>query len=147
MTKYGRVTPSMKPTVLRKFYKDLTGDSTAASNEHEAEIDERVRLLLEMEDPDILLDMRALNTNNRSQYDVFWYECQKYLEGIVGTPVDGWCHGHVTHLANAISARDLIKQVKARCPEGTEIPSVSWLRFQFWPKSHHAHSKNIILDD
>ena len=65
--------------VLRMFYKDLTGDSTAASNNHEAEIDERVRLLLEMEDPDILLDMRALNTNNRSQY-VFCYKCQKCLE-------------------------------------------------------------------
>ena len=66
MTKYGRVAPNMKPAIMRKFYRDLTGDNSAASNEHEAEIDERVRLLLEMEDPDVLLDMRALNTNKRS---------------------------------------------------------------------------------
>ena len=139
MTKYGRVTPSMKPTGLRKFYKDLTGDSTAASNEHEAEIDERIHLLLEMENPDILLDMRALNTNNRNQYDVYLYECQKYLEEIVGTPVADRRHGHVTHLVKAISARDLIEHFKPHCPEGTKTPSESWLLLQFWLKSQHAH--------
>lgn len=31
--------------------------------------------------------------------------------------------------------------MKARCPEGTRIPSEPSLRLQFWPKSKHAHSK------
>lgn len=62
ITKYGRVTPNMKPAVMHKFYKDLamTGGNTA-SNEHESGIDERVMLLLDMEDPDVLLDTRTSN--------------------------------------------------------------------------------------
>lgn len=63
ITKYGRVAPNMKPAVMHKFYKDLamTGGNTASSNEHESGIDERVRLLLDMEDPDVLLDTRTSN--------------------------------------------------------------------------------------
>ena len=32
----------------------------------------------------------------------------------------------MAHLARAISVRDLVKQVKERCPEGTAIPSQVW---------------------
>lgn len=119
---------------MRKWYKDLTGDCSASSNLHEEEIDERVRLVLEMEDPDVLLDLRALNTGAKTQYDAFWDQCQKFLDEDIGTPVDDRRHSQVTHLAT----RDLLEQV---CPEGTKIPSESWLRLQFWPKSHHSHSK------
>lgn len=38
-------------------------------------------------------------------------------------------------------SRDLREQVKCRCLEGTNIPSESWLRLQFWPKTPHARSK------
>ncbi len=41
----------------------------------------------------------------------------------------------MTHLAKAISVQDLLEQVSARCPPGTEIPSKQWLRHQFWPKT------------
>ena len=123
LQKYGRVAPNIKPAVMRSLYRELTGDSFAAANEHIAEIDKRVRLLLDMEDPDVVLDLRALHTGHKSQYDVFWGECQKFLEKEVGTPVDDRRHSLVTYLARAISARDLLEQVKARCPEGTKIPS------------------------
>lgn len=43
-------------------------------------------------------------------------------------------------MAKAISVRDLVDQVKARCPEGTEIPSSEWTRLQFWPKTPAAKS-------
>ena len=119
LAKYGRVAPAMKKSVMRKWYKELTGDASAASNLHEAEIDERVRLVIEMEDPDVVLDLRALHTGAKSQYDAFWDQCQKFLDEDVGTPVDDRRHSHVTHLARAISARDLLDQVKARCPEGS----------------------------
>ena len=68
LTKYGRMAPTMKKSVLRKWYKELTGDNSAALNMHEAGIDERVRLVLEMEDPNIILDLRALNSGAKSQY-------------------------------------------------------------------------------
>ena len=38
--------------MLRTFYKDLAGDSSAASNLDEAEIDRRVQLILDMEPED-----------------------------------------------------------------------------------------------
>ena len=41
----------------------------------------------------------------------------------------------MTHNATAISVRDLQDQVAQKCPGGTLIPSVEWLRFQFWPKN------------
>ena len=107
--KYGRVAPNLKAAILRSLYREVTGDSSAATNEHVAEIDERVRLLLEMEDPDVVLDLRSLQTGHKSQYDVFWDECRKFLEEEVGTPVDDRRHGVVTHLARAISARDLLE--------------------------------------
>ena len=141
MQKYGRVAPNIKPAVLRSLYRNLTDDSSAATNEHTAEIDERVRLILDMEDPDVVLDVRASNTGHKSQYDVFWDECKTFLEEEVGTPVDDRRHDQVVHLARAISARDLLEQVKTRCPDSTNIPSEPWLRLQFWPKSKHAQSK------
>jgi hypothetical protein len=87
MQKYGRVAPNIKPAVLRSLYRDLTDDSSAATNQHTAEIDERVRLILDMEDPDVVLDMRALNAGHKSQYDVFWEESKKFLEEDVKIPV------------------------------------------------------------
>ena len=93
--------------------------------------------MIEMEDADIVMDLRAHNEGRRGQYDIFWSECQKFLQESVGTAVDDRRHCLVTHLAQAISARDLLEQVKARCPEGTPVPSVSWLSLQFWPKSKH----------
>ena len=41
----------------------------------------------------------------------------------------------ILHLAKAISVKDLLEQVKVRCPEDTPIPSEQWLRLQFWPKN------------
>ena len=88
----------------------------------------------------MIIDMRELNTGRKEKYDAFWMECRKFL-GDVGKPVDDSRHGLVTHLARAVSVRDLREQVEKRCPEGTEIPSEPWIRLQFWPKSTHAHAK------
>jgi len=43
-----------------------------------------MKLVLEMEDPNIVVNLRHLNTGNKSKYDVFWEECKKFLqEGIM----------------------------------------------------------------
>ena len=128
----------MKPAVLRALYRELTNDASAPTNIHEAEIEERMKMILEMEDADIVLDLRHLNSRRKSQYDAFWKECKKFLEEIIGSAVDYRRHGSVTHLATAISVRDLRDQVQAKCPDGTRIPSESWIRLQFWPKTQHA---------
>ena len=101
-------------------------------------------MILEMEDADIVLDLRHLNTGRKSQYNAFWSECKKFLDESVGRAVDDRRHGEVTHLAMAISVRDLRDQVQAKCPGGTPIPSESWIRLQFWPKTQHAKSSGTL---
>ena len=140
-SKFGRVTAGIKPCVLRALYRDLTNDHSSPSNVTEAEIDERMRMLLEMEDPDVVVDLRHLNSGQKSKYDVFWSECQKFLQEDVGSAVDDRRHHCVTHMAKAISVGDLREQVKARLPAETPVPSESWIRLQFWPKNRHAHSR------
>ena len=133
--KFGRFSHSVKPAMLRYFYCDLTGDSSASETTAEGEVDRRVLQFLEMEDPDILLDLRAVNSGQKSKYDLFWDECGKYLNEEVCAAVDDRRHTQITHLARAISVRDLISQVESRCSPGTPIPSNEWVRLQFWPKT------------
>ena len=91
LSKFGRVTAGIKPCVLRALYRDLTIDHSSPSNVTEAEIDERMRMLLEMEDPDVVVDLRHLNSGQKSKYDVFWSECQKFLQEDIGSAVDDAC--------------------------------------------------------
>lgn len=77
------------------------------------EIDLRMKQAIEMEDPDIVTDLRHLNTGAKARYDPFWSECSKFLEQDVGTAVDDRRHTQVTHIATAISVRDLHDQVAA----------------------------------
>ena len=40
-----------------------------------------------------------------------------------------------THLAVAMNPQDLYEAVKKWCSEDTPIPSLQWLRLQFWPRN------------
>ena len=138
--KFGRISPSIKPSSLRYFYKELTGDESAASTTEQADVDKRIKQIIDMEDPNVLPDLRELNTGRSAKFNTFWEECAKFLNEDVGTAVDDRRHDQITHLARAISIRDLVEQVKARCANGTLIPSVEWTRLQFWPKTPAAKS-------
>ncbi len=137
VNKFGTVS-SVKPAILRYFYQDLTGDFSGSETASQSELDGRVKQMFELEDPDIVTDLRHLNTGGQGQYDVFWEECSKFLEESVGTAVDDRRHTNVTHIATAISVRDFRDQVAERCPEGTKVPSVEWMRLQFWPKTPNS---------
>ena len=52
--KYG-IMPAVSKSVLCFFYKDVTNDSSAAANLTEAEIDERVKMLFDLEEPDVMM--------------------------------------------------------------------------------------------
>lgn len=108
----------------------FTGDSSSSETISQKELDNRIKQMIEMEDPDIVADLRHINTGSKSKYDHFWEECSKFLEQQVGTAVDDRRHSDVTHIATAISVRDLRDQVAAKCAEGTPIPSIEWLRLQ-----------------
>lgn len=116
----------------------VVGDASAASSLSESELDKRVQLYVDMEEPDIVTDLCELQKGKASKCDKFWDECSKYLQEEVGLAVDERRHSEVTHIASALSVRDLREQVSARCPADTPIPSRSWIALQFWPKNVHA---------
>ena len=74
--KFRTVNSSVKPVALCALYKEFTDDHnhSASSNLHEAEIDERIKCLLDGEDTDVVVDLPHLNTVRKGQYDAFWIE-------------------------------------------------------------------------
>ena len=111
------------------------GDTSSSENADQASVDERIRLIIDTQDPNLVDDLRHLNSGRPPKYDLFWDQCNKYLEEVVETPVDERRHGEVTHLAKALSTRDLLNQVAKQCPVGVPVPSKQWLRLRFWPKN------------
>ena len=99
---------------------DVVFDLRALNGKDRSQYDD-VRQIIEIEDPDVVFDLRALNGKDRSQYDDFWNECQKFLQEDISVAVDERRHGQICHLSRAISIRDFVEQVKQRCPEGTLI--------------------------
>ena len=108
---------------------------SSSVNYNESLVDERIRCIIDTQDPSIVDDLRHHNRGHPTKYDKFWEECKRYIDEEVDTAVDDRRHGEQTHLAKAISVRDLLEQVSKRCPTGTDIPSRQWLRLQFWPKN------------
>lgn len=109
-----------------------------AENETEKEVDLRVQQAFEMEDPDIITDLRHHNTGQLSRYETLFNHAKQYLENVVETAVDESRHDQFTHMAKAMSVPDLLRQVKEICPKNTPIPSEQWLRLQFAPKNFSA---------
>lgn len=126
----------MEPKVMREMYRCLTGDSSASTNLSEATVDERIQRILQLQDPDILPDLRHFNEGRPEKYQVFWEYCKKFIEEC--SAVDERRHGETTHLACAMSVRDLVEKVASMCPQGTPIPSRQWVRLKFWPKNPTA---------
>ena len=64
---------NVSPMVLRNIYKTLLHDSSSASNSFEKGVDERVaKAILEMDDPDIILDLRQTNGHvESSRFDSY----------------------------------------------------------------------------
>ena len=121
------------PHVVRHIYKSLTGDT--CSELPCQEIDERVQLAVETEDPDLVIDMRHLNKGRLGDtFDVFFKELEAIVEDL--TAADERRHG-VAHMSQFLSISDMIKQVKARVPEGTNIPSESTVIHAFAPPNIH----------
>ena len=130
--------PKAKSSAFRAIYRMLTGDDSAAETVNEAKVDERVKLALELGDPEITIDLREHNNGQPGKYDVFWKIAAQFLEGKAAdavTAVDERRHDTIVHLATAISVNDLLHQIERECPSGTLIPSAQWLRLQFWPKN------------
>ena len=69
---FGSISPKTNLATLRKFYRAATGDQSASLTLNESKIDKRLREALEMEDPDIIVDLRELNKGHSSKFSTFW---------------------------------------------------------------------------
>ena len=65
---------------LREFYRAATGDQSASLTTAENELDERLREALEMEDPDLIVDLRTQNKDQGNKFAVFWEKMKVYLD-------------------------------------------------------------------
>lgn len=126
----------LTPAVFRSMYRYLTDDNSSEAQAFE--IDQRLEMMLDDPDVDLVVDKRELNQGRKPQFEVFWKGVDTLLEEY-GKAVDDRRHGpDVAHMPVAISIPDLIKQVAAKLPTDSPIPSEPWVRFQFWPKNRFS---------
>ncbi len=121
-----------KPSVILDMYKFLTGDNSATTTSEETQ--KRLQLILESQDPEVILDLRSVNPGRHEKYSAFWDGVSCLLNENALKAVDSRRHGTVCHLAVAFSVADLRNQVVAKNP-GIEVPSIEWIRLQFWPRN------------
>ena len=106
------------------------------------EVDEHVRLIMNNLTPSLAKDLRVKNAR-KSKFQVFWGICSKVLEEL--TAVNDCRHRPgfketgegIVNMAVAISAPSLYQKWKTEALKSLseeEIPSLSWFKFQFWPK-------------
>ena len=119
--------------VLRYIYCTLTGDTSSEATC--SEIDERIRLAIVTEDPDLVIDLRHLNKGRPGDtFDLFFRELEVMVEQMND---DDRRHG-VAHMSEFLCIRDLINKVKERIPEGSPIPSQATVIHSFAPPNMHA---------
>ena len=61
ISQFGKLSHSSNLALLREFYRQATDDHSASLTTTEAEMDARLREVLEMEDPDLIIDLRENN--------------------------------------------------------------------------------------
>ena len=96
-----------------------------------------MKMIVDMEDIEAIVNLRHLNSGRKCNYEVFWQECSKVIQENIGLAVDDCRHQEVTIFATAISVPHLTSQVSKQCPKRISIPSESCVLLQFWPKNHH----------
>ena len=132
-TTYSNLT-KISPAIRRAMYADLTGDSAFSVN---PEMDARVHLVLLGESPELVYDLRRLNTGRVKPFEVFFMKLGEIVEERVAA--DERRHG-VAHMSRYLSLPDLCEQVKSQCPPDTPIPSIDLVRLQFCPKNPASHA-------
>ena len=126
----------VSPTILSEMYRELTGDHSRLPTADTNAVADRLRLALDAQDPELVYDLRGNCNNGRPEkYQQFWDGAKAFLNEQSLNAADSRRHGAVTHMAAAISVRDFVEQVRKRLPGDTPIPSVEWVRLQFWPSN------------
>lgn len=70
-------------SILQVLYQDLTGDVSTPDNEINKKTHERIKLMLDTQDPDIIIDLRKNIGEKGTKFDVFWNEMQEYFNEVI----------------------------------------------------------------
>lgn len=68
--------------MLRQLFYDLTGDAAVSPNVISNELEERLRWMLALQDPNITVDLRANNGFKGTKFNEFWDELDAYFNEV-----------------------------------------------------------------
>ena len=136
------------------LYCSLTDDYSASRSAAEKTVDKRIAAIaeeiFELDEPDILLDVRRMKKPRSTTFDKFWEELDLYLIEL-NPACDDRRHGNVLHMPIAISVRNLCdiieERLKSKYDEEIDIPSEEWVRLQFSPSTLMLQTPFVILVD
>ena len=137
LMKYSKVA-NAKPAVLRSMYRYLTGDESANYNAADDAVQSRLLdVLLQSDDTELVYDLRQINGRPKDpRLNPFWDELGRFLDEKAA--VQERRQNNFLFMTFAMSFSDLLEQIKARLPEGTPVPSLSWLKFNFYPSNPYT---------
>ncbi|PKY19235.1 hypothetical protein RhiirB3_469048, partial [Rhizophagus irregularis] len=69
----------LSPAILCTLYQDLTGNAISNSNLISQEVQERIKLMYETQDPNIVFDLRKNGGFKGTKFDEFWNEMDAYF--------------------------------------------------------------------
>ena len=91
------------------------------------------------EDNGIIVDLRNQSSHKESdKFNVFFNNTERYLSNDVGVACHDRRHSEQLYWAKAVSFSDLHTRIIEMVPEGTNIPSLKWFRYQFQPMNQYA---------
>ena len=64
------------------LFQALTGDALLTTDSISKDLEERLRFMLAMEDPSIIIDLRVNNGFRGTKFDLFWDELQSYFNEV-----------------------------------------------------------------
>jgi hypothetical protein len=64
------------------MYQDLTGDAISSSTYINDEMKDRIKLMLDTQDPDIIIDLRVNNGIRGTNFNIFWNELSAYFNEV-----------------------------------------------------------------
>ncbi|GES77507.1 hypothetical protein GLOIN_2v1482475 [Rhizophagus clarus] len=72
----------MAPSVWKLLYNDLAGDNSTPPHELSKEMQEKLRTILELQDADIVMDLRINNGFRGTKFDIFWNKLSEYFNEV-----------------------------------------------------------------
>ena len=105
--RFGRISNHVKPYSLRYVCWALTGDRSAPAHANEVDIERRVVRMVEMEDLDIVPDLRVHNVDRKAVFDPFLSACKQALDEKFVLAVDDRRHDDIQYKVSVVFVPNL----------------------------------------